>query len=128
LRHEHHIALHFPAHLHVDTRLAVSFTVRFFWQASIWEIFNSKLGSIEFNLIYWFYLRDIKQIIFFSCFSFFQSFISVGSKILLVQIWISWFVLVDNGILIYTDLNPVQIRIPICTVRFTFTWVNVCYS
>jgi hypothetical protein len=26
LRHEHHIALHFPAQLHVDTRLAVSFT------------------------------------------------------------------------------------------------------
>jgi hypothetical protein len=33
LRHEHRIVLHFPAQLHVDTRLAVSFTVRFFWQA-----------------------------------------------------------------------------------------------
>jgi hypothetical protein len=31
LRHEHRIVLHFPAQLHVDTRLAVSFTVRFFW-------------------------------------------------------------------------------------------------
>ena len=32
-------------------------------------------------------------------------------------IWISWFVLVDIGILIYTGLNLVQIRIPICTSR-----------
>ena len=32
-------------------------------------------------------------------------------------IWISWFVLVDIGILIYTGLNPVQIRIPISTSR-----------
>jgi hypothetical protein len=39
----------------------------------------------------------------------------VGSRIILVQIWISWFVLVDIGILIYTGLNPVQIRIPIST-------------
>jgi hypothetical protein len=30
-------------------------------------------------------------------------------------IWIYWFVLVDIGILIYTGLNPVQIRIPIST-------------
>jgi len=42
----------------------------------------------------------------------------VESWKLLVQIWISWFVLVDIGILIYiTGLNPVQIRIPICTSR-----------
>jgi len=76
---------------------------------------------------YWFYLRDIKQkicikkvfIFIFSCFSFFQFFISVGSWILQVQIWISWFVLVDIGILIYrpTGLNLLQIRIPICTSR-----------
>jgi hypothetical protein len=33
LRHEHRIVLHFQAQLRVDTRLAVSFTVRFFWQA-----------------------------------------------------------------------------------------------
>jgi hypothetical protein len=70
-------------------------------------------------------LRDIKQkicikkvlIFIFSCFSFFQFFISVGSWILLVHIWISWFVLVDIGILIYTGLNPVQIRIPISSSR-----------
>jgi hypothetical protein len=41
----------------------------------------------------------------------------VGSRILLVQIWISWFVLVDIRILIYTGLNPVQFRIPISTSR-----------
>jgi hypothetical protein len=33
LRHEHRIVFHFPAQLHVGTRLAVSFTVWFFWQA-----------------------------------------------------------------------------------------------
>jgi hypothetical protein len=159
LWHEHRIALHFPAQLHVDNRLAVSFTVRFFWQAWMWEISNSTLGSnymqeakrrrvrhesepsfigetysigdtvgirihkvdrtnTESSILPCKVLEVKKVFIFiFSCFSFFQFFISVGSWILLVQIWISWFVLVDIGILIYTSLNPVQIRIPISTSR-----------
>ena len=41
----------------------------------------------------------------------------VGARILLVQILISQFVLVDIEILIYAGLNPVQIRIPICTTH-----------
>ena len=33
------------------------------------------------------------------------------------DITVSWFVLLDIGILIYTGLNPVQIGISICTSR-----------
>jgi hypothetical protein len=33
--------LHFPAHLHVDTRLAVSFTVRFFWTRGDFKMKNN---------------------------------------------------------------------------------------
>ena len=40
---------------------------------------------------------------------------SVGSGILLVQIRISQFLLVEIGILICTGFEPVQIRIPIST-------------
>ena len=49
----------------------------------------------------------------------------VESWILLVQIWISWFVLVDIGILIYTGLNPVQIRIPFLLVEIG---IPICTS
>jgi hypothetical protein len=59
-------------------------------------------------------------IFIFSCFSFLFFFISVGSRILLAQIWISWFVLVDIGILIYTDLYS-QFLALTCLSLFVFS-------
>jgi hypothetical protein len=48
----------------------------------------------------------------------------VESRILLVHIWISWFVLVDIGILIYT----VSYWIPICTVTHTWKQDNIAFT
>jgi hypothetical protein len=49
LRHEHRIVLHFPAQLHVDTRLAVSFTVWFFWPHGDFKMKNNNKSVAPLN-------------------------------------------------------------------------------
>jgi hypothetical protein len=52
LRHEHRFVLHFPAQLHVDTRLAVSFTVRFFWPHGDFKMKNNNKSVVPLLLYY----------------------------------------------------------------------------
>ena len=52
LQHEHRIVLHFPAQLHVDTRLAVSFTVRFFWPHGDFKMKNNNKSVVPLLLYY----------------------------------------------------------------------------
>ena len=54
LQHEHRIVLHFPAqlHVHVDTRLAVSFTVWFFWPHGDFKMKNNNKSVVPLLLYY----------------------------------------------------------------------------